>query len=140
MSLNVNALRQSFELVIERAPNLTERFYDVLFTRYPQVRPLFGRRARPQQEQMLAQALSAVLDHLEDAPWLQRTLGALGAKHVGYGVRDEMYAWVGDALLATLADVAAADWSPELASAWSDAYGAITSLMLDGARQAHAAA
>jgi hypothetical protein len=27
-----------------------------------------------------------VLDHLEDAPWLTDTLGALGAKHVGYGV------------------------------------------------------
>ena len=41
MPLNNELLRSSFELVVERAPNLTERFYDILFARYPQTR---GRR------------------------------------------------------------------------------------------------
>jgi hemoglobin-like flavoprotein len=77
----------------------------------------------------LTSALVAVLDHLEDAPWLQTTLGALGAKHVGYGVTREMYDWVGASLLATLAEVAGPAWTPDLQGAWSEAYGAIASLM-----------
>jgi hemoglobin-like flavoprotein len=138
MSLDPAVLRQSFEVVIERRPDLTMRFYEILFDRYPQLQPLFGRNAREAQAEMLAQAIVAVLDHLEDASWLQSTLAGLGAKHVGYGVTDAMYDQVGDALLATLAEVAAEAWTPTVASQWTAAYGAIASMMQAGARTAAA--
>ena len=132
MALDAALLKQSFDLVLTRAPDLTARFYDVLFERYPETRPLFSRNPRGRQEQMLASALSAVIDHLEDASWLTEQLAALGAKHVGYGVRPEMYDWVGDALLTSLAAAAGADWSDELRAQWTEAYGAIVSLMRAG--------
>jgi hemoglobin-like flavoprotein len=130
MGLDATLLRSTFALVVERNPNLTARFYDVLFEKYPQVRPLFGRADMKRQQQMLAQALGAVLDHLEDAPWLTTTLKALGAKHKDYGVTLEMYDWVGDALLVTLGETAGTEWSPAAKDAWTAAYGAIVSLML----------
>lgn len=136
MALNVQLLRSSFELVLERKPNLTHRFYEILFERYPQARPLFGKNSGEHQEKMLAQALVAVMDHLEDASWLTEQLGAMGAKHVGYGVTNEMYAWVGDALLRTLAEVGGADWTPAHNAEWTEAYGAIASLMQKGAAAA----
>ena len=136
MSLNVALLRSSFELLVERQPELTPRFYEILFSRYPQVQPLFGRNAGRQQAEMLQQALVAVMDHLEDAAWLQSTLEAMGRKLIDYGVTHEMYAYVGDSLLSTLAEVAGADWTPELAQAWGDAYAAIAGLMQQGAAQA----
>src|SRR5689334_20191751 len=110
MVLNVRVLRESFELVVGRAPDLTGRFYDALFERHPELRGMFGRNSRDTQERMLASALAAVIDRLEDAPWLQQTLGGLGAKHRGYGVSDEMYDWVGEALLATLSGAAGDQW------------------------------
>ena len=137
MSLNVPLLRSSFELVAERQPLITPRFYELLFERYPQAKPLFGRNSADKQQEMLQGALVAVLDHLEDATWLEEQLGALGAKHVDYGVTNEMYDWVGDCLLRTLAEIAADDWNDELAKAWADAYGAITSLIQRGAANAH---
>lgn len=136
MSLDVTLLRESFELVTERQPQLTTRFYEILFARYPQVKPLFGKNANEQQAQMLQSALVAVLDHLEDATWLGQTLSAMGKRHVDYGVTDEMYAWVGESLLAAIAEAAGPDWSPELKAAWSDAYGAIAGLMQGGAHEA----
>ncbi len=50
MSLNATLLRASFDLVVERSPNLTQRFYEILFERYPQTQQMFpvGRRARQQ--------------------------------------------------------------------------------------------
>jgi hemoglobin-like flavoprotein len=137
MSLNVPLLRSSFDLVIERQPQLTPRFYEILFERYPQVRPLFG-NASKNQPQMLQSALVAVMDKLEDASWLEQTLGAMGLKHIDYGVTDEMYGWVGASLLATIAEVAGSDWSAELEAAWAEAYGAIAGLMLKGANGASA--
>lgn len=134
MSLDVVALRESFALVVERAPDVTHRFYDVFFERYPQVRPLFGRNPRRQQEEMLTKALVAVVEHLEDPTWLSGTLHALGAKHVGYGVTEDMYLWVGECLLATLKEVLAEAWTPRVADAWGAAYGAIAAAMIEGAR------
>jgi hemoglobin-like flavoprotein len=140
MSLNVKLLRESFDLVAERSPHLTHRFYEILFERYPQTQHMFPEDRRSRQEGMLTEALVAVLDHLEDAPWLTEALHALGAKHVDYGVTEEMYGWVGDALLRTLGETAGEAWNSELESAWATAYGVIASLMQEGARASGAQA
>lgn len=133
--MNVELLRQSFELVIDRQPDLTVRFYDILFARYPEAQRLF-KHARETQEKMLAQALLAVVENLDHPEWLGNTLGALGARHIGYGVTDEMYGWVGESLLATLREAAGEHWTAEIAHAWTEAYAAITEAMLAGARRA----
>ncbi len=134
MSLDVPALRESFALVCERAPHVTRRFYEIFFERYPQVRSMFGGEVTRRQEEMLTKALAAVIDHLEDPGWLTETLHALGAKHVGYGVRDEQYGWVGECLLATLEEVAGEAWTPRVAEAWAEAYVAVATLCIQGAR------
>src|SRR5262245_50894824 len=74
MTLDPVILRTSFDLVIERRPDLTVRFYQILFERDPALAPMF-RRDRAAQAKMLAGAIAAVLDHLDDAPWLAATLG-----------------------------------------------------------------
>jgi len=138
MTLNPDILRASFELVIDRRPDLTIRFYEILFARYPALRPMF-RADRGSQAKMLAAAIAAVLDHLDDAAWLASTLGELGARHNAYGVTAAMYDQVGDALLATLAEVAAEAWTPEVEAQWLLAYSAIATMMQAGAASALAA-
>jgi hemoglobin-like flavoprotein len=133
MGLNATLLRDSFDLVCQRQSDVAARFYDTLFSRYPQVVPMFRRADRSRQERMLTDALVALMDHLEDSEWLDTALPALGARHASYGVTDEMYGWVGECLLATLAGIAGDVWSAELATAWCDAYGAVSGLMLRGA-------
>jgi hemoglobin-like flavoprotein len=138
VSLDIELLRNSFGMVAQREPLLAGRFYENLFAAHPAVKVLFerGRNSPEVQQQMLTEALVAVLDHLDDAPWLGTTLGELGSRHVGYGITEEMYGWVGESLLATLAEIAGDDWSPDLRDAWAAAYGAIVSLMLAGAGRA----
>jgi hemoglobin-like flavoprotein len=134
--MNPALLRASFELVITRQPLLVRRFYQILFERYPQAMPLFAHTTSARQEKMLAEALVAVIDHLEDAAWFESTMLALGERHAAYGVTDVMYAWVGDALLATLAEAAGEAWSDELARQWTLAYQAIAGTMQKGAKRA----
>ena len=132
MALNTALLESSFQLVAERQPQFIGRFYDLLFERYPQAEALFGRNSRDKQEKMLTDALVSVLDHIEDAPWLETNLTELGRKHQSYEVTPDMFDWVGECLLATLKEVAADDWNDDLQQAWADAYGAIVGLMLKG--------
>lgn len=63
---------------------------------------------------------------------MSETLGALGARHAGYGVTAPMYDVVGEALISTLATVCNDVWSTDLEHAWRDAYRAIRGLMLAG--------
>lgn len=129
MGLDVDVLRSSFEAAVSRQPRLVGRFYEILFERYPQARPLFGRNSQDKQEQMLTEALVAVLAHLEDASWLQTQLAALGHKHKDYGVTREMYDWVGECLVAALSEAAGDRWTSRETEAWVGAYGAIVGLM-----------
>ncbi|MCW5892216.1 MAG: flavohemoprotein [bacterium] len=139
MALNAALLQSSLELVVSRRPEITPRFYEILFTRHPEARALFGRNSADAQAQMLQDAIVAVIDHVEDAAWLTSTLGAMGRKHVEYGVTNDMYPWVGDALVATLAEIAGTDWTPAMQAAWTEAFVAIQALMLAGAREIDAA-
>ena len=132
MAVDAQALRSSFGRALERQPDLTHVFYQDLFARHPAARPLFEHTDMALQEQMLAQALVAVMDHLEDASWLQSTLAGLGAKHVGYGVTNEMYGWVGESLIATLASANGQDWTAADTAGWQEAYGGIVTMMLAG--------
>ena len=87
---------------------------------------------------MLQGALLAVLDHLDDPAWLSETLGGLGAKHLSYGVTDDMYPLVGECLVATLAELCGPNWTPAHQASRVEAYGAIQSLVLAGAAKARA--
>jgi hemoglobin-like flavoprotein len=132
MSLDVPALRESFDMVVSREPLVAARFYPILFERYPQVKPLFGRHSGAEQQKMLTNMLASVIEHLEDPVWLTEALAALGTRHAGYAVTKEMLPMVGECLVATLAEVAGDDWNERYEKAWIDAYGAITALTLAG--------
>jgi len=134
----IEVVRRSFARIAEREPALARRFYDSLFTAYPQTRALFEGSDMARQERMLRNALVAIIERLEDVPKLTPQLLELGARHVSYGVTPEMYDWVGACLLRTLADVAGEAWTPEVAEAWLEAYVAIASTMKLGALRAGA--
>ena len=132
MSIDVEAIRESFDLVVEKEPVVASRFYPILFERYPQAKALFGRHSGGEQQKMLTDMLAKVVAHLEEPAWLQQELAALGRRHVGYEVTAEMYPWVGECLVATLAEVAGDAWNERYEAAWVAAYGAITQMTLAG--------
>ncbi len=136
MALKIELLRNSFETAVANEGIVTTRFYEVLFSRYPQVKRLFGRNAEKAQAQMLQESLIAVLEHVEDPEWMSSTLKAMGKKHVSYEVTPEMYPWVGECLIVALSEAVGPSWTDEHTEAWGEAYGAISGLMIEGAEAA----
>ena len=128
-------LENSLALVDHDEDGLTRRFYDILFERHPEVRPMFGADIGPQAA-MLREAIIAVLDHLDDAAWLADTLGALGAKHAGWGVTAPMYGAVAECMIAAMAELGGTEWTAAMTAAWEEALTAVASLMLAGAEVA----
>jgi hemoglobin-like flavoprotein len=137
--LDVALIRSSFAMVIGRQPALVHRFYEILFERRPELSSLFSRRPPEVHEALLGKALVDVVANLDNAPAILPKLEALGARHVGYGVSPVMFDWVGEALLAALEEAAGDNWSPEVANAWTHAFGIIAGAMQRGVERARAA-
>ena len=133
MSLNVPVLSQSFECVKPNAIEFSACFYTNLFADYPQLQSLFVNTNMAEQEQKLFSAIVLVIENLRQPDLLTNPLRGLGAQHVKYGVLVEHYPMVGKTLLKTFSSYLKADWTLEVEQAWTDAYGAIASLMLEGA-------
>ena len=134
--MNVNLLRASFDAIRPHINTLVDRFYTLLFERYPQVKPMFARTEMHSQKQMLISALALLVSNLEKPQILKGVLEPMGAKHATYGVRDEHYDAVGLCLLDAMAETAGPLWTDDLTREWSATYGAVATLMKDGAAKA----
>jgi len=136
MSLQVEVLEQSFERVKPHANEFAASFYHNLLTDYPQLQPLFAKTDMEQQRQKLIMSLILVIGNLRNPEYLKITLKNLGERHVGYGTLQQHYPMVGAALLKTFESYLGADWTPEVKQAWTDAYGVLADMMLEGAEVA----
>jgi nitric oxide dioxygenase len=139
MSLDVEALETSSDLVAPHGDELMDEFYSRLFAAAPAARPLFPTDMK-RQKVMLLGALVLLRKSLRNLDPLVPKLRDLGARHVAYGARPEHYPVVGAALIASLAAIAGDQWKPEYEEAWSSAFDVVASVMLEGAEEAELAA
>ena len=135
MSLDLQALETSFDLVAPRGDELMDEFYARLFAAAPAVRPLFPDDLQ-RQKTMLLGALVLLRKSLRDLDAIVPKLRELGARHVAYGARPEHYPVVGTVLITSMAAIAGDAWKPEYEKAWGGAFEIVAATMLDGAAQA----
>ncbi len=133
-------LRETWGKVVPIADTAAAMFYDRLFEIDPTLRRLFGGTDMAGQREKLVEALSLVLENLDDLEALVPTLEDLGCRHVAYGVKTGHYETVGEALLWTLEQGLGETWSPTAADAWALAYGFVAGAMQRGAATANAIA
>ena len=133
MSLQVELLEKSFEEIKPQANEFVDSFYQNLFTTYPEAQPLFAHSNMTTQKKKLLDSLVLVVENLKNPDVLGNSLKGLGARHVKYGALPEHYPLVGNSLLMTFEQYLQKKWTPEVKQAWTEAYGAITEIMLDGA-------
>lgn len=128
----VKAIQASFDLVAPISEQAAALFYGRLFEIAPAVKPLF-RGDMAEQGRKLMATLGVVVNGLSDLEGILPAASALAKRHVTYGVKPEHYEPVGAALLWTLERGLADRWTPQLAAAWSTAYGVLSQFMIDEA-------
>lgn len=133
MSLNADLLEQSFDKIKPQSEQFAASFYNNLFENSPEAKPLFANTDMAKQQQMLVAALALVVDNLRKPDVLNKAVKNLGARHVKYGTKTEHYPLVGAALLKTFEQYLGDEWTPDIKKAWTEAYGVLSDLMLEGA-------
>lgn len=129
----ITEVQSSFSKVAPIAEQAAGLFYGRLFEIAPEVKPMFATTDIREQGKKLMGTLAVVVGGLTDLPAILPAASRLAKHHVQYGVRHEHYAPVGAALLWTLQQGLGEAWTPELAEAWSAAYGTLSNYMMSEA-------
>ena len=135
----VAAVRETFAIVADAGDKASGFFYGRLFACHPRLRDMFPPAMNDQRDR-LVQALVRIVESLTTPAEMAAYLAQLGRDHRKYGVEPAMYEAVGDALLATLRAFAGPAFTPAAEQAWTEAYGAISALMIKAAEDASALA
>ena len=125
-------IRQTFDLVAPMSDSVAEVFYRRLFELDPSLRALFP-PILVEQGRKLMQMLGAAIGMLDRPQQLISVLETLGKRHTGYGVRDEHYDTVGEALLWTLERGLGPVFTPEVKAAWTSLYCVVATTMKNAA-------
>jgi methyl-accepting chemotaxis protein len=136
MSIDLEALETSFDLIAPRGDELMDVFYARLFAAAPAVQPLFAGTDLKKQKGMLLATLVLLRKSLRNLDAIVPKLRELGARHVAFGARPEHYPVVGEVLIASMAEIAGPVWTDEYERAWSTAFGIVAGAMIEGARSA----
>ncbi len=131
----ITLVQFSFKRLGADLPAMAACFYEELFQRDPALRPLFTTDLA-EQKVKFAQKLTEIVHAMPRLGELLNHTRALGARHVGYGVRAADYRTVGDSLLAALASVLGEEFDAPTREAWVLAYNIVAETMLEGAAAA----
>src|ERR1044071_4158278 len=125
----IKLVQDSFAKVAPISEQAAVIFYDRLFEVAPSVKAMFPTDMTEQRKKLMA-TLAVVVNGLSNLESILPAASALATRHVGYGARPEHYPVVGGALLWTLEKGLGEAWTPEVASAWTAAYGTLSAYMI----------
>lgn len=121
-------VRESWERVEPIREVAAALFYGRLFELDPTLRHLF-RGEMAEQGRKLMQTLAIVVRGLDRMDELLPAVEALGRRHGAYGVHDEHYETVKQALLWTLERGMGDGFTPAVRRAWAEAYDLLAEAM-----------
>lgn len=121
-SRQIDLVKQSFRLVEPIIDEAATVFYRRLFETEPSLQRLFHKLPR-EQARLLAQTLTIVVDSIDNASHFRVVADALGSRCANYGMRDEHFEAVGQALLWTLENGLKGAFTSEVRDAWVAACG-----------------
>jgi|GEM_PF-937748 len=131
--INVDLLKEHLIELSQHEAELTDRLYERLFAKRPDAEELFGTYSRPNQQRMMSETLAAVLNMLDEEPWLEGYVHAMGSRHqFSYETPSEMYPPYAEALLEALAAISGSNWNAELARSWKAALDRVNEMMTAG--------
>ncbi|SIQ27046.1 NO-inducible flavohemoprotein [Marinobacterium stanieri] len=118
--------------VKENARAITEVFYPLMFSRYPEVKAYFNQAHQVQgtQRQALANAVVAYASNLDRLELLGDAVSLIVQKHASLNILPDHYPIVGECLLAAIKEVFGDVATDEVLNAWGEAYQQLADILI----------
>ncbi|MDO6459945.1 globin domain-containing protein [Granulosicoccaceae sp. 1_MG-2023] len=140
MSLSENTItivKRTAPVIGEHGQAVSERMYGILFSRHPDLKPLFA-AAPAEQSFKLAGAITAYAQNIDKLENLSGAVNRIVATHVRSGVVAEHYPVVADCLMEALDDVLGEAFTDDIKAAWTEAYQFLAGLLIDAEARLYA--
>lgn len=142
MTINTELLRETMKRASAENGGTTAlglRFYERLFEKYPQVKPLFNTPPQEQHKKLMA-SLGAIVAGASKPEELLPYLRAMAIRHIQYGTQAAHYPAVAENLLAVLEEHLSAEgeFTPAMRQTWSEALEFIGCVMVEAANKPEA--
>ena len=122
-------IRESWERLLPVGDAMVESFYSKLFESNPELEKLFRPTDMKEQRRKFLVMLSEIIRVIDMPELLISEVADSGRRHVSYGVQDRDYEDVGAALLWAIGRALGDSCTPEVLSAWREAYDLLAAVM-----------
>ncbi|MBB4863369.1 nitric oxide dioxygenase [Pseudomonas nitritireducens] len=112
---------------------LTQHFYQMMLSEYPEVRPLFNQahQASGDQPRALANGVLMYARHIDELEQLGPLVAKIVNKHVALQIQPEHYPIVGSCLLRAIREVLGEEIATDaVIDAWAAAYGQLAEILI----------
>ncbi|WP_230292954.1 globin domain-containing protein [Croceicoccus sp. Ery5] len=111
---------------------ITQRMYERMFDRHPEVKAMFDMAAQESGEQpkRLAAAIIAYAENVDKLENLSGPVLRMARRHVETHVKPEHYPIVAENLLAAIKDVLGDSATSEILDAWGEAYWFLADILI----------
>lgn len=126
----ITLIENSFGLLVEHGDAISARFYERLFSVYPELAPLFENVSQPGQQKKLLASMVLLVQNLRQPEVIEDYLISLGARHQQYGIQAADFEKFSENWLAVLAEFSGESWTSQLEQAWHNLFKKMAALML----------
>jgi len=137
----IDIIKATAPVVGAHARDITEHFYPLMFSRYPEVKAYFNQahQEKGTQRQALANAVVAYATHIDKLEVLGDAVKLIAHKHCSLDIRPEQYPVVGECLLEAIKAVLGDAATPEIIDAWGAAYGQLADILIQAEEEIYQA-
>jgi nitric oxide dioxygenase len=123
----IEIIKSTVPVLEQHGKDITTRFYELLFSKHPELLNIFNQANQKQgrQQTALANAVYAAAANIDNLGAIIPVVKQIGQKHRALGVQPEHYPIVGENLLQAIKDVLGDAATSEIIEAWAEAYGVI---------------
>lgn len=130
----IKLVQDSWAKVLPISETAAELFYGKLFELDPSLKPMFKGDMKEQGRKLMA-ILNTAVNALTKLDTIVPALQDMGRRHVDYGVKDEHYDTVGEALIWTLSTGLEDDFTEDTKVAWIAVYTLVAITMKEAAAE-----
>jgi len=133
----IEIVKATVPVLEQNGEALTRHFYSRMFSRNPEVAPLFNptNQAAGTQQKALAAAICAYAANIDNLEVLGGAVELIAQKHASLRILPEHYPIVGTNLLGSIQEVLGEGATEEVLAAWEEAYGFLADILIARERQ-----
>lgn len=133
----IASIKETIPLINQEAENVTTRMYEILFSKYPETKPLFA-NAQSDQHKKLAGAIAAFAGNIDNLGVLGNAVEKMAQSHVDTNVLPIHYPMVADALISAMGEVLDDAFTEQRKNAWVEAYTFLAGILMQREQELYA--